>query len=135
MAIRNCKRCGKTFNPFMDERICPACKEAMEAKFQEVKKYVDEHKIASMTQICEDCDVEQKQVQQWVREERLVFADNSMLKFNCEHCGAVINTGRFCDKCKKAQQNVFQNAYQKPSTGNGAPAQSGGGIRMHTFNR
>ncbi len=134
MGISNCKKCGKMFNPFNGEKICPDCKKALEDKFQEVKKYVDEHKVAAMTQICEDCEVDQKQVQQWVREERLVFADNSLIKFNCEHCGAVINTGRFCDKCKKDQANVFSNVYKRPAAAEPAASKAtSSGIRMHTF--
>ncbi|MCQ2521859.1 MAG: flagellar protein [Lachnospiraceae bacterium] len=133
MAIINCKKCGKMFSPFGDQKICQACKDALEEKYQEVKRYVDEHKVATMTQICEDCEVDQKQVQQWVREERLIFADNSQIKFNCEHCGAVINTGRFCEKCKKAQADVFGNAFQRKAAPTLDVASKASGVRMHTF--
>ena len=101
MEVKNCRKCGRMFNYMGGQQVCQACKQAAEAKFQEVKEYVREHKTASIPQICEDCGVENKQVQQWIREERLIFADDSPVKLSCELCGAQIRTGRYCDKCKK----------------------------------
>lgn len=134
MAIKNCKRCGKMFNYISGDPVCPDCKEAREAKFQEVKKYVQDNKSASIPEIVRECDVDQKLINQWIREERLYFADDSPVKINCEKCGCQISTGRFCDKCKKDTANVFSNASRRPE----APAQpasdsSSSGIKMHTF--
>ena len=131
-SIKNCRKCGKMFNYMMGSPICPACREKIEKKFQEVKEYVREHKAASMKQITEDCDVERKQVEQWVREERLVFSDESPIKLACERCGAYITTGRFCDKCKKETANDVSAAGVR-ETGNAAEAPKNSGLRMHTF--
>ncbi|MCR4586529.1 MAG: flagellar protein [Lachnospiraceae bacterium] len=131
-SIKNCRKCGKMFNYMMGPPICPACREKIEKKFQEVKEYVREHKAASMNQITEDCDVERKQVEQWVREERLVFSDESPIKLHCERCGAYITTGRFCDKCKKETANDVSAAGAR-ETGNAAEAPRNSGLRMHTF--
>ena len=135
MNVRNCRRCGKMFNFFAGEAICPACKEAAEAKFQEVKKFVSDNKQASIPEIVENCGVDQKQIQQWIREERLFFADDSPVKINCEICGCQIATGRYCDKCKKDTANVFNNASKRPvpPPSDNTGSQSGGGVRMHTF--
>lgn len=134
MAIKNCKRCGKMYNYIAGDPICPECKEAREAKFQQVKKYVQDNKQASIPEIVRECDVDQKLINQWIREERLFFADDSPVKINCEKCGCQIATGRFCDKCKKDTANVFNNASRRPEApkaddGGGAT----GGPRMHTF--
>lgn len=134
MAIRNCKRCGKMFNFIAGDPICPECKEKREAKFQEVKKYVQDNKTASIQEIVRDCDVDQKLIHQWIREERLFFSDDSPVKINCEKCGCQIATGRYCDKCKKDTANVFSNASKRPEPA--APVDTGsssGGIKMHTF--
>ena len=37
MNVRNCKKCGKLFNYVSGAPVCPACKDALEKKFQEVK--------------------------------------------------------------------------------------------------
>lgn len=114
MNVRNCRKCGKIFNYVMGLPICPACKEAQEAKFQEVKKYIQDNKMSTIPQVAEACEVEPNQIQQWIREERLAFADDSPLSLACEGCGAMIKTGRFCEKCKKDVANGLQNAIKRP---------------------
>ena len=133
MEVKNCRKCGKMFNYIGGQQICPACKEVAEKKFQEVKEYVREHKAASMTQICEDCDVENKQVQQWVREERLVFSDESPIKLSCELCGTQIKTGRYCDKCKKETANNISAAGRRPDVAVSRDKKDASSHRMHTF--
>ncbi|MCR4649269.1 MAG: flagellar protein [Lachnospiraceae bacterium] len=101
MEVRNCKRCGKLYNYVAGmPPICPACKEEAEKKFQEVREFVRDNKDAGIAVICSACDVTEKQIKQWVREERLVFAADSVVGIDCEYCGAMIKSGRYCDKCK-----------------------------------
>ncbi len=114
MEVRNCKKCGRMFNFVSGAPICPACKETMETKFQEVKEYVSEHKTASIVQISEDCEVEVNQIKRWVREERLEFAQDSPIGIPCENCGTTIRCGRFCEKCKNEMVNRLGEAIPKP---------------------
>ena len=100
MNVKNCKRCGKIFNYVVGPVICPQCQEERENKFQEVKKYVRDNPGVDIIQVSEECDVDTNQIRQWIREERLQFADDSPIKIACEGCGAMIGSGRFCDKCK-----------------------------------
>lgn len=111
MDARNCKKCGKLFNHAMGPVICPRCKESMEEKFQEVKKYVRDHPGCGIPEVSEECDVSQQQIKQWLREERLQFSDDSPVGLNCEKCGAMIRSGRFCDKCKSEMTHRLQHAY------------------------
>ena len=100
MDVRNCRKCGKVFNYIAGPPICQACRELEEAKFQEVKAFVQECKTAGINEIVEACDVSHNQVNMWIRQERLVFAKDSPIGINCESCGTMIKTGRFCEKCK-----------------------------------
>lgn len=100
MDVRNCRKCGKVFNYISGVPICQACRELEEVKFQEVKKFVQDCKEAGINEIVEQCGVSHNQVNQWIRQERLVFADDSPIGINCESCGTMIKTGRFCEKCK-----------------------------------
>ena len=100
MNVRNCRNCGRLYNYISGIVICPACKESLEAKFQEVKEYIREHKGAGIQEVAEACDVETAQIRQWLREERLEVTENSALFLNCESCGTPIRSGRYCDKCK-----------------------------------
>lgn len=110
MDVRNCRNCGAIFNYVAGAKICPACKESLEAKFQEVKQFIEDHPGVGITQVSRECDVEQQQIQQWLREERLEVTESSAIYLNCESCGASIRSGRYCDKCKAALTNGFNNA-------------------------
>ena len=76
MNVRNCRKCGRIFNYVLGPIMCPKCREDQEAKFQEVKKYVQEHHGADIIEVSEECDVDPGQIRQWIREERLQFADD-----------------------------------------------------------
>lgn len=112
MNVRNCRKCGKMFNYVMGVPMCPACKDAMEEVFQGVKKYVQEHKGASINDVAEACEVEAQQIRQWIREERLEFSDDSMIGIACEKCGTTIKTGRFCEKCKASMATDLNSAFR-----------------------
>lgn len=114
MNARNCRKCGRLFNYVLGPIVCPACREALEQKFQQVKKFVQENKNATIPIVSEECDVEPGQIQQWIREERLQFADDSPIKLNCELCGTMIGTGRFCEKCKVNMARDLSGAFSKP---------------------
>ena len=87
--------------------ICPRCKEEQEQKFQEVREYVREHRGADIMEVSDVCNVEPAQIRQWIREDRLQFADDSPIRIPCEKCGTMIRSGRFCDKCNAELINGF----------------------------
>ena len=71
MEVQTCSRCRKFFNYIGGERICPACKEEVEKEFQKVKEYIRDNRSATVIQVAKECEVSEKQIRQWVREERL----------------------------------------------------------------
>lgn len=113
MNVRNCRKCGKLFNYVTGAPVCPACKEALEKKFQEVKKYVQENKGVTIHDVAENCEVDTQQVRQWVREERLEFSGEGVTGITCEKCGASIATGRFCAKCKADMASTLNSVIPK----------------------
>jgi flagellar operon protein (TIGR03826 family) len=114
MDIRNCRKCGKIFNYVSGPVICHECQLKQEEKFQEVKKYISENRMANIPQIAKECDVETSLIQKWIREERLEFSQDSDLGIPCENCGAMIRTGRFCAKCKAEMANQLGGTYKQP---------------------
>ncbi len=130
MDVRNCRGCGKLFNYVSGPFMCPSCREKMEEKFQEVKKYIQENPGSNVASTAEACEVDPNQIRQWIREERLEFASGAS-EISCEKCGKPIPSGRFCDQCKASMVNSLNNVY-KPE----APAQpqrrdsSDGGPKM-----
>lgn len=122
MNVRNCRKCGRIFNYVMGPIVCPRCREEQEAKFQEVKRYVQDHHGADVIEVSEECDVDPAQIRQWIREERLQFAEDSPIRIACEGCGTMIRSGRFCDKCKMEMTNEFKYAMGKDAPAKPAPA-------------
>ena len=114
MNLRNCARCGKMFNYIGGQPICDLCKKALEEDFQKVKQYIVDNPRAGLRQIAEENGVTTKQLQQWIREERLMFTSDSPIQLQCEKCGELIQTGRFCAKCKGSMANNLTNSFAKP---------------------
>lgn len=114
MNLRNCARCGKMFNYIGGQAICEACKKAIEEDFQTVKQYIVDNPNAGLKEISDECKVTTKQIQQWIREERLMFSKDSPLQISCENCGAPIQTGRFCVNCKAKMANNLTDTFAKP---------------------
>ena len=109
MNVRNCRNCGRIFNYVVGPILCPACREKMEEKFQEVKEYIRENKGVGIMEVSEACDVDAAQIRQWLREERLEVTEDSAIFLNCESCGAPIRTGKYCDKCKNEVTRGFRD--------------------------
>ena len=100
MDVKNCRRCKRLFNYIGGQQICPACREELEKKFQEAKKYLFNNRHASVKDVAENCDVDEYQIRQLIREERLEFSSGIEEDIVCEICGKPINTGRYCNECK-----------------------------------
>lgn len=114
MDVRNCRTCGRLFNYLGGPNICPSCRDETEKKFQDTKEYIRENPRASIQEISEANEVTTIQIRQWIREERLQFADDSPIGIECEICGATIKTGKYCDACKNNTANALAKSIEKP---------------------
>lgn len=100
MEVITCRSCGRLFNYIHGPRVCQGCVQKLEEKFTEVKKFVRENPSVGIRELSEEMKVSVAQINRWVREERLVFSEDSPIGIPCESCGATIRTGRFCNACK-----------------------------------
>lgn len=115
MEVKNCKGCGKLFNSLgASTPMCPACMKALDEKYEAVKQYVYDNPRISINQLSEDMDVPIPQIQRWIREERLTFSEDSEIGIECEGCGTMIKTGRFCAACKTRMKQEMGNLYARP---------------------
>lgn len=114
MDVRNCKGCGKLFNYLSGPPLCPKCLKSLDDKFAVVKEYIYNNPGASIQEVADANEVTVSQLRKWVREERLAFAENSVIGLECEGCGAMIKTGRFCKFCKDKMTNNLSNVYKQP---------------------
>lgn len=113
MSIRNCSKCGKIFNYVAGKPVCQTCRKTLEEKFKETRLYIKKNVSASIAEVSQECDVDTKQIKQWVREERLSFSDSSSVGIDCEVCGKSIKTGRFCGECKEKMTGDLKSVYVK----------------------
>ncbi|MCI8785457.1 MAG: flagellar protein [Eubacterium sp.] len=135
MDARSCRSCGRLFNYIQGPPICMACKQKLEDKFLQVRDYIRENDSATMKEISEDNEVSVKQIKQWVREERLTFTDHSPVGIECETCGKMIRTGRFCDKCKNSMASNLQAMYAMPVKQEESGSRSKGKDRMRFLDK
>ena len=109
MEVRVCKKCGSLFNFISGLPLCPSCMKEIDDKFPQVKQYIYDHPGVGIHQVSEDNEIPVVIIKKWVKEERLAFAEGSAIGVECERCGKMILTGRFCEACKADVKNQFGN--------------------------
>lgn len=114
MQISNCRGCGRIFNVLADEQFCPNCQKKMDEKFEVVKQFVEDNPNVPVETVARETETTMRQIRKWIREERLSFSPDSAYGIECENCGKVIHTGRFCDECKKKLSNTLRSALDTP---------------------
>ncbi len=109
MEVKNCKKCGVFFNFVSGLPLCPSCMKEIDDKFSEVKQYIYDHPGVGIQEVSEENEVPIVIIKKWVKEERLAFAEGSAIGVDCERCGRMILTGRFCEACKADVKKQFGN--------------------------
>ena len=71
-----------------------------------IRDYLAEHRNAGIGQVSDQTGVHEKTILYLVREGRLSFGTQGEV-FRCERCGALIQEGRFCDRCVGALRKEF----------------------------
>ena len=121
MEVRTCKNCGRIYNYIgRITPVCPICMKELEEKFEACRKYIKDNPGANIQKVADETGVSMKMIKQWVREERLTFAEGTLVGIECEGCGKNILTGRFCPQCKTQLTNRL-NSVIKPEHGANAP--------------
>ncbi|MCM1178969.1 MAG: flagellar protein [Clostridium sp.] len=112
MEVRTCKQCKRLFNYLTGPSICSACKDALELKFIEVKEYIRENPKEGINEVAKANDVSTNQIRRWIREERLAFSEESGVGLDCESCGRIIKSGRYCQQCKDKLLGSMDDMYK-----------------------
>ena len=113
MEVVNCRSCGRLFNYISGYQICPDCKKRIEEKFEVVKQYLRDHPDATMKDVVEDNDVTRRQVEIWIREERISFSSEVGSEIGCERCKKPIRSGKYCSRCRDIMTNTLNGFYRE----------------------
>ena len=108
-----CKDCGKLFNYVSGERICYNCRDEDEKKLIIVKTYLHENPGAQLHTVCNETGATMRQINTYLREERLQAINKSGLPvIHCKKCGVGIDSGYYCKKCSQKHTNIVSGLKQ-----------------------
>ena len=113
MAIRVCPHCQLPFVQQRDEEVCPNCMSEGENQFRIIKEYLYAHPGASATELVQELDVTIRQIQHYLREDRLHVVGEGFTGLKCDLCGKAIQTGRYCEHCEKDAAAKKKRDFQK----------------------
>lgn len=98
----NCKRCGADMKfAGVGTYICEKCRFEDYDDYGIVRNYVENHKGASVGEVSEATGVDQRDINEMLREEKLEITSDSRVFLKCEGCGKEIRFGRYCMECSK----------------------------------
>jgi len=99
-----CPECGgDVVYKGIGEYQCEQCKAVIYDDYGKVRRYVEQHPGATITETGAATGVSHKVIRQLLREERLEIAPNSRSFLNCRGCGVMIRSGEFCPQCAAKQ--------------------------------
>lgn len=124
MQLKKCSFCGKMFSSY-GSTICPLCMEEMDQHFSVVRDYLYDYPNASIEQVCEATEVDEKVVMHLLRDGRIRMVEATGL-LKCEQCGTPIDSGRYCATCSNTLESRITKATLERM------AQKPRGPRMHT---
>lgn len=106
--IRVCKRCKGIFR-HSGEQLCPKCVAELDEIYLTIREYLDVHPRASVKEIIENTEVDEKTILTMLRDGRfqLTAADGSLL---CDKCGKPITSGRTCEDCRIKLEKILSEA-------------------------
>ncbi|HHU93059.1 MAG TPA: flagellar protein [Halanaerobiaceae bacterium] len=99
--LRNCPNCGRLFAKKPGVDLCPVCLDTEEEDFQKVKSFLWDYPNSTIEVVHEKTGVSRERIIKFIRDDRLI-AEGLTLDYTieCERCGTLIPSGRFCKKCQ-----------------------------------
>jgi len=110
-SVRQCRMCKKLFQSY-GSSICTNCTEEMDKAFRKVRDYIYDHPQADIMEITQNTGVPEKWIFDFLKEERLELTSGSTM-LTCEQCGAPVQSGKYCKKCKNEFQKIINAADMK----------------------
>ncbi|MFZ5351195.1 MAG: MerR family transcriptional regulator [Bacillota bacterium] len=102
MTVRNCPLCGRVFEYSEVHTVCTSCWQKNENDFRIIKEYLYENPNKNIVEVAEATGFSIEKIRAYLREGRLIAVDNhSASVLSCQKCGAAIQTGNYCDSCKR----------------------------------
>ena len=131
--VKNCIRCGAVFSTIVNKMACPNCEKKEEERFQELRKYINEHPNAKLKDVAAECNITPKKLMQYIREGRIEITKGLEDEITCEMCDKRIQRGRYCAACIAKIATELGHKSVVPPPPEPEPEKKDGGIGMHIF--
>lgn len=131
--VKNCIRCGAVFSTNVNKMACPQCEKKEEERFQELRKYINEHPNAKLKDVASACNITPKRLMQYIREGRIEITKGMSDEVTCEMCDRQIPRGRYCAACISKIASELAHKGAAPPPPEPEPEKRDGGIGMHIF--
>lgn len=118
MNLRNCPECGHLFE-FTVRNLCPDCINKEDDDFELIKSYLKHNPDAGILEVSEKTGVSEKKIMAFLKNGRLILESTNVITLNCERCGRLIRTGRYCDDCCTSINKVLENTTGTTSNNRG----------------
>lgn len=101
-----CKNCGAELpDNRKEEFFCDRCNDIFEAKYDEVKDYLQTHPNCFMVQVGMDFGLPIMYIKRWLQEKRFSLPEDCIDYLLCERCGNKLRQGKYCDRCEEDLKN------------------------------
>lgn len=85
---------------------CNACEKEYYDDYQKVRNYLDKHGAAPAVVISRATKVPLQTIDHFFQEEWLEIPERDVVRMTCQKCNRPIRTGRLCDACKQASEDL-----------------------------
>lgn len=101
MSFANCPRCHHIFRKSPENKICAACQTAEDAAYTKVANWLSDHPGATLREVAEATEVEERIISRLIREGRLTLLENLHAddQPRCRRCDVRITRGTMCPTC------------------------------------
>ncbi len=107
--LKRCSTCHKVFSyPGYGYILCSECRRTDEARFQLVKKFLQQYPDSEGKEVYLATGVPINTLIKWVREGRLISTNAYKLGAVCDRCGKPVCTGKMCPECKAEVVRKFK---------------------------
>jgi predicted amidophosphoribosyltransferase len=130
--FKKCRSCGQIYRS-SGQPFCSACVLKLDGEFKQIKEFLYENPDASIAQVVEATNVEEKTVFYLLKEGRLEMKEASGY-LTCRNCGSPIRSGTICEACAKKLSSAFESVIGKTRTAGSADKAANKG-KMYTETR
>ena len=134
--IKTCARCGHIYESQLKVKYCPTCNKTLEEQLKSVRKFLDAHEGATADELSVALSIDRKQIDNWARENRIEFTEESGDSIPCQKCRQPIRVGKYCKDCQVSMKSELESIYIKKEVKKASDvAQKDRMGRMHFLNR